>query len=681
MNLKRIILITVLTVQAVQVLGQNLVGTNLRLKPSTLPTTCNTGDLRTDISDSITKSCITNAWYGVLLNSNLSSEFDAGATYGFKAPYFKTATSSPSTAGVLRLAASDSIGFRNNADDGNLLLAINGSNELTFNSVIIPTVTAANFQDSTFTLYDESDATKLLAFQLSGITTGNTRTLTIPDESTTIVGTAATQTLTNKTIDANSNTVSNIADAEIKSSAAIDATKIANGTVTSTEFQYIGGLTSDAQTQLDAKIAKSTASAKGDLIAATASATVTALNVGADGQVLTADSAQSTGMAWATPASAPSSANEYSNCSISASVGSNALTIALKDSSGSDPSALSACKIGFRSTTASTGTYSQVAVTAATSVTVSSGSTLGTTDAAAAMLYIYAINNSGTVELGVINGLLLDESSTQSSTTEGGAGAADTIGTLYSTTGRTSKAVRLIGSVLITEATAGTWASNATTVYSSPNTPKKNISIQTFTSGSSTYTTPAGVKWIKVRMVGGGGSGGGGGQNGTAGSGSAGNATTFGSFTAGGGSGGGAGGTGGGAGGTNTFSGTGISISGQAGGGGIYMGDLNQRASPGTGGATVFGASGTGNYNSAGGDAQTNSGGGGAGGGNEYASGLGITGSGGGSGGYIEAYITNPSASYSYAVGAAQSTVGSAGTGGYAGGAGAAGLIIVEEYY
>ena len=33
----------------------------------------------------------------------------------------------------------------------------------------------------------------------------------------------------------------------------IDATKIADGSVTDAEFQYIGGLTSDAQTQLDAK--------------------------------------------------------------------------------------------------------------------------------------------------------------------------------------------------------------------------------------------------------------------------------------------------------------------------------------------------------------------------------------------------------------------------------------------
>jgi hypothetical protein len=37
------------------------------------------------------------------------------------------------------------------------------------------------FADNAFRIFDESDVTKLLAFQLSGITPGNTRTLTIPD--------------------------------------------------------------------------------------------------------------------------------------------------------------------------------------------------------------------------------------------------------------------------------------------------------------------------------------------------------------------------------------------------------------------------------------------------------------------------------------------------------------------
>jgi|3_EtaG_2_1085321.scaffolds.fasta_scaffold14195_2 hypothetical protein len=44
-----------------------------------------------------------------------------------------------------------------------------------------------------------------------------------------------------------------IANANINASAAIDATKIADGSVTSTEFQYINTLSSNAQTQIDAK--------------------------------------------------------------------------------------------------------------------------------------------------------------------------------------------------------------------------------------------------------------------------------------------------------------------------------------------------------------------------------------------------------------------------------------------
>ena len=63
-----------------------------------------------------------------------------------------------------------------------------------------------------------------------------------------------TVALTNKTIDSDSNTITNIANADIKSAAQIDATKIADGSVTSAEFQYINTLSSNAQTQINAKL-------------------------------------------------------------------------------------------------------------------------------------------------------------------------------------------------------------------------------------------------------------------------------------------------------------------------------------------------------------------------------------------------------------------------------------------
>jgi hypothetical protein len=75
-------------------------------------------------------------------------------------------------------------------------------------------------------------------------------TQTVPTES-------STSTLTNKTIDADSNTISNIDDGNIKTGAAINAAKIADGSVSNTEFQYLDGVTSSIQTQLGNKISSS----------------------------------------------------------------------------------------------------------------------------------------------------------------------------------------------------------------------------------------------------------------------------------------------------------------------------------------------------------------------------------------------------------------------------------------
>jgi hypothetical protein len=72
------------------------------------------------------------------------------------------------------------------------------------------------------------------------------QTLTLPDATDTLVGKVTTDTLTNKSIDADTNTITNIENADIKAAAAIDATKIANGSVSNSEFQQLDGLTSPA---------------------------------------------------------------------------------------------------------------------------------------------------------------------------------------------------------------------------------------------------------------------------------------------------------------------------------------------------------------------------------------------------------------------------------------------------
>ena len=190
------------------------------------------------------------------------------------------------------------------------------------------------------------------------------------------------------------------------------------------------------------------------------------------------------------------------------------------------------------------------------------------------------------------------------------------------------------------------------------------------TSGSGTYTVPAGCTRINVRMVGAGAGGFGDAAGG------AGNATTFGALTA---NGGGVpvnGGTAQTA--AATASGGDINISG--GQADTTQGGINAFTSGTRGAASAFGGGGAGGVGSAGpsvGQAGNAPGSGGGAGGSTNAS---IAGTGGNAGAYCEKLITAPAATYSYAV-AAGGTAGAAGAQRAGGAAGAAGIIIIDEYY
>jgi len=141
---------------------------------------------------------------------------------------------------------------------------------------------------------------------------------------------------------------------------------------------------------------------------------------------------------------------------VTATVGSNALTISLAP-----------CTLEFRSSTASSGAVLTRSVPSSISVTVSSGSTLGTTSAVESKLAVIAIDNAGTVELAVVNDTAygtLDEGLLISTTAEGGVGGADSGTVIYSTTARTNVAFRVVGYIYSTQSTAGAWATSPSNI-------------------------------------------------------------------------------------------------------------------------------------------------------------------------------------------------------------------------
>lgn len=153
---------------------------------------------------------------------------------------------------------------------------------------------------------------------------------------------------------------------------------------------------------------------------------------------------------------------QVANASLTFAVGSSALTIALKTRAGATASATDPVIIGQRSATAGNGDYNQRTVTAALSLVVSSGSTLGLASNEPSYLYAYLMDNAGAQEL-AISKTWFGAAGIMSTTAEGGAGAADSGSVAYSTTARSNLPFRALARLVAPQSTAGTWAAVPTT--------------------------------------------------------------------------------------------------------------------------------------------------------------------------------------------------------------------------
>ena len=180
------------------------------------------------------------------------------------------------------------------------------------------------------------------------------------------------------------------------------------------------------------------------------------------------------------------------NLSLAFSVGSSALTCAVKQRDGAtNASAASPAFVAMRSATATSGAVNRRSITGALSLVVPSATTLGRISTEASELFWYLIDNAGTLELAVsakdfgVSGIV--------STTAISGGSSLT--TMYSSSARSNVAFRRIARSTDTQTTAGTWAAVPSLVEMSYEE-KDTIKAAAVASGSKVTLAPSALQHI-----------------------------------------------------------------------------------------------------------------------------------------------------------------------------------------
>lgn len=170
----------------------------------------------------------------------LTAEVDFGATYGLKAPYFKSAAAGIASTGILRLAnASSGVVWRNQLGSADLALTVNSSNQLTFNGTPIGATTSLT--DGHILVGNVSNQPADVAM------TGD---IAITNLGVTSIGSGV---IVNADVNASAAiAVSKLATLTASRAVVLDGSGLLSAaTTTATEIGYVNGVTSAIQTQLN----------------------------------------------------------------------------------------------------------------------------------------------------------------------------------------------------------------------------------------------------------------------------------------------------------------------------------------------------------------------------------------------------------------------------------------------
>lgn len=194
------------------------------------------------------------------------------------------------------------------------------------------------------------------------------------------------------------------------------------------------------------------------------------------------------------------------NFGIAVTLGSNAMTIELKDKDGNDPSVASPVTIGVQSATETTGTFSNLTRTSSMSRTIPSGATVGTSDGNPSRIYFGVLDNAGALEACIWNpitteaaglgaafrqvtGILRVSPASVFNTLAIGTGA-DSAGVIYSGSVRSNVRVIPLAYIDSEQTTAGLWADAIVrVVLIGPQTPNTGDIVQESTDFSGAVAT------------------------------------------------------------------------------------------------------------------------------------------------------------------------------------------------